>query len=128
MRNMTDIHRPLPSESDVNHTPSRTAWQREHLDGPTRSLLARDSAAFLHQSVSTPCLAALRRAEGIWIEDTAGRRYMDFHGNNVHHLGYGHPRLMAAIKRQLDELPFTPRRFTCAPAVELARWLVEISP
>jgi len=30
--------------------------------------------------VSTPCLNAIRRAEGIWIEDVAGRRYMDFHG------------------------------------------------
>jgi 4-aminobutyrate aminotransferase len=55
----------------------------------------------LHQSVSTPCLAAIRRAEGCWIEDSAGRRYLDFHGNSVHHLGYGHPRLIAAIKQQL---------------------------
>ena len=57
-----------------------------------------------------------------------GRRYMDFHGNNVHHVGYGHPRLLAAIRRQLDELSFAPRRYTCEPAVELAEKLVEIAP
>jgi len=100
-------------------------------------LLAEDANCFLHQSVSTPCLAAIRRAEGCWIEDTAGRRYLDFHGNNVHHIGYGHPRLLAAIKAQLDELSFAPRRFTCEPAIdrftcepaiELARQLAEISP
>ncbi len=58
----------------------------------------------------------------------AGRRYMDFHGNNVHHIGYGHPRLIAAIKAQLDALPFAPRRFTCEPAVALAAKLAAVSP
>ncbi len=48
--------------------------------------------------------------------------------NNVHHLGHGHPRLIAAIKAQLAELPITPRRFTNQPAVALARTLAEIAP
>jgi len=116
-------HQPSQSEGDVNHTPRRSAWQREHLDEPTRALLARDSAAFLHQSVSTPCLNAIRKAEGIWIEDLAGRRYMDFHGNNVHHVGYAHPHVIASIKAQLDELSFAPRRFASDRAVELAEAL-----
>jgi 4-aminobutyrate aminotransferase len=91
-------------------------------------MVARDARHFLHQSVSTPCLTAIRKAEGIWIEDVQGRRYMDFHGNNVHHIGYGHPRLIAAIKDQLDDLPFTPRRFTSAPAIELAEKLAAVTP
>jgi 4-aminobutyrate aminotransferase len=119
---------PPLAESEINRSPRRHAWQEAHHDDATQQLLAEDARYFLHQSVSTPCLSAIRHAEGIWIEDTAGRRYRDFHGNNAHHLGYGHPRLIAAIKRQLDELPFAPRRFTCEPAVELARRLVEISP
>jgi 4-aminobutyrate aminotransferase len=119
---------PPPGESEINASPQRAAWQVRHLDEAGRQLLAEDARYFLHQSVSTPCLAAIRRAEGCWIEDSAGRRYLDFHGNSVHHLGYGHPRLIAAIKQQLDELSFAPRRFTCEPAVDLARRLVEISP
>ena len=115
--------RPTQSEGDVNHSPLREQWQREHLDDPTRALLARDSAAFLHQSVSTPCLSAIRKAQGVFIEDTAGRRYMDFHGNNVHHVGYAHPHVIAAIKAQLDELSFAPRRFASSRAVELAEGL-----
>jgi 4-aminobutyrate aminotransferase len=111
---------PAQSEGDVNHSPRRKAWQNAKLDAPTRSLLARDSAAFLHQSVSTPCLNGIARAEGIWVEDTAGRRYMDFHGNNVHHVGYAHPQVIAAIKAQLDALSFAPRRFANWRAVELA--------
>ncbi|HZY23581.1 MAG TPA: aminotransferase class III-fold pyridoxal phosphate-dependent enzyme, partial [Beijerinckiaceae bacterium] len=108
-----NIHAPLTaqrppvseSEGDTNLTSRRAAWQERALDEPTRALLARDSAAFLHQSVSTPCLNTIVRAEGIWIEDAAGRRYMDFHGNNVHHIGYGHPRLKRAIAEQMDALP-----------------------
>ena len=114
---------PSQSEGDVNQSPRRRQWQAEHLDETTRSLLARDSTAFLHQSVSTPCLSAIARAEGIWIEDTAGRRYMDFHGNNVHHVGYAHPHVITAIKQQLDTLSFAPRRFASDRAVELAEAL-----
>ena len=66
-------------------------------------MLRRDEKVFLHQSLSTPCLSAIAKAEGIWIEDTEGRRFMDFHGNSVHHIGYGHPKLKAAIKAQLDD-------------------------
>src|SRR5215203_3236691 len=116
------------SEGDTNLSDRRAQWQSRALDAPTRALVARDARAFLHQSVSTPCLNAIAKAEGIWIEDTAGRRYMDFHGNNVHHIGYGHPRLKAAIAAQMDALPFAPRRYACAPAAELAEKLAAITP
>jgi 4-aminobutyrate aminotransferase len=116
------------SESDTNLTGRRAAWQARALDAPTRAMLARDSSAFLHQSVSTPCLNAIARAEGIWIEDVAGRRYMDFHGNNVHHVGYGHPRVKRAIAEQMDALPFAPRRYACGPSVALAETLARITP
>src|SRR5215203_5882208 len=53
---------------------------------------------------------------------------MDFHGNNVHHIGYGHPRLKRAIAAQMDALPFAPRRYACAPAAELAEKLAAITP
>jgi len=114
---------PSQSEGDVNSSPRRQAWQASALDASTRTLLVRDSAAFLHQSVSTPCLNGIAKAQGIWIEDTAGRRYMDFHGNNVHHVGYAHPRVIGAIKAQLDALSFAPRRFANDRAVELAEAL-----
>jgi 4-aminobutyrate aminotransferase len=116
------------SESDTNLTGRRARWQEQTLDQATRALLAADERHFLRQSVSTPCLNAIAKAEGIWIEDLAGRRYMDFHGNNVHHIGYGHPRLKRAIAEQMDALPFAPRRYACAPAVELAEKLSTIAP
>ncbi|MCW5771047.1 MAG: aspartate aminotransferase family protein [Rhodospirillaceae bacterium] len=124
---MTPETKPGQSESDTNRTPRRAQWQ-DGLDAATKALLAEDERYFLRQSVSTPCLSAVAKAEGIWIEDAAGRRYMDFHGNNVHHIGYGHPRLKDAIRRQMDELPFAPRRFANAPAVALAKKLAAIAP
>jgi 4-aminobutyrate aminotransferase len=123
------LRKPLAeAEGDTNASPRRRTWTETELDRPTRNLLERDARVFLRQSVSTPCLSAIRRAEGIWIEDLQGRRYMDFHGNNVHHIGYGHPRLLEAIRRQMDELCFAPRRYTCTAAVELAEKLVEMTP
>jgi 4-aminobutyrate aminotransferase len=118
---------PKESESDSNRSPRRAAWQRD-LDAATRALVEEDARWFLRQSVSTPCLSAIAKAEGIWIEDAGGRRAMDFHGNNVHHIGYGHPRLKEAITRQMDDLPFAPRRFANRPAVELAKKLASIAP
>lgn len=118
----------LASEGDVNLSPLRKRWEAEQLAPATRELLADDARYFLHQSLSTPCFNALRSASGIWLEDVEGRRYMDFHGNSVHQVGYGHPRVVEAVKRALDTLPFSPRRFTNDAAVTLARRLADLAP
>ena len=115
-------------EGDGNRSDARAEWQRRGLGAAERALLARDAAAFLHQDLSTPCLTTVAKAEGIWIEDHSGRRWMDFHGNSAHHIGYRHPRVLAAIRDQLDTLSFAPRRFTCEPAVELAEKLAALAP
>lgn len=116
------------SEGDINLGPQRERWMADALGPRSRALVERDAAAFLRQSLSTPCLSAIRKAEGIWIEDMDGRRFMDFHGNSVHHIGYSHPRLVAALKTQMDELSFAPRRFACEPAAELAERLAAVAP
>jgi len=116
------------SEGDVNISAQRAAWQAAALDDRTRGLLAEDTHVFLRQSLSTPCLNALAHCQGIYLEDLQGRRYMDFHGNNVHQVGFANPAVIAAVKAQLDELSFSPRRYTNRPAVALAQKLTEISP
>lgn len=118
----------LAAEGDVNLSPLRRQWEAGHLAPATRELLAADARYFLHQSLSTPCFNALRSASGIWLEDVEGRRYMDFHGNSVHQVGYGHPRVVEAVKRALDTLPFSPRRFTNDAAITLAKRLAELAP
>ena len=116
------------TEGESNTSAVRAEWAARDTSNATRDLLERDARAFLHQSLSSPCASTIRKAEGIWIEDTSGRRFMDFHGNSVHHIGYGHPRLIAAIKDQLDTLPFSPRRFTNDVSIELAERLGALAP
>ena len=118
----------LRSEGDLNLSPQRQAWAANHLSPETQRLLAEDTRCFLHQSLSTPCLNVLKKAGGAWIEDGQGRRYLDFHGNNVHQVGFAHPRVIAAVKQQLEELAFCTRRYTCEPAIALARKLSELAP
>jgi len=126
---VTDARSPLDrGEGDTNTTAARTRWREAHVGPRSRALTDRDEAVFLRQSLSTPCLSAVVRAEGTWIEDADGRRYMDFHGNGVHHIGHAHPRLVAALKRQLDDLTFAPRRYTCEAAIELAERLTTRGP
>ncbi|GIL02723.1 MAG: aspartate aminotransferase family protein [Alphaproteobacteria bacterium] len=123
-----DAGRLTHTEGESNRSSARARWLERQTGTRMAELVARDAAAFLHQSLSSPVLSAVARAEGIWIEDADGRRYMDFHGNSVHHIGYGHPRLLAAIRDQLDALTFAPRRFTNAVSVELAERLAALAP
>src|SRR3990172_5433494 len=106
---------PRQSEGDINMSSRRAEWQAASLNAESRALLKEDARYFLHQSLSTPCLNALRGCDGIYLEDLQGRRYMDFHGNSVHQVGFANPAVIAAVKAQLDELSFSPRRYTKRP-------------
>ncbi len=121
---MTDLR----SEGDLNLSPRRTTWAAEHLDAETRQWLDKDAAVFLHQSLSTPCLNVLRRCDGVYIEDLRGRRILDFHGNNVHQVGFANPQVIRAVTEQMHALAFCPRRYTNLPAVRLAGKLAALAP
>lgn len=116
------------TEGDFNSTPLRHAWQQENIDASVMKTLARDDKFFLHQSLSTPCLTEIIKCEGSYIIDASGRKFLDFHGNSLHQVGYSHPKIIEAIKSQLDELSFCPRRFTNKPAIELAEKLGSYAP
>jgi 4-aminobutyrate aminotransferase len=116
------------SEGDLNLSEHRRKWLKENIDAETRSWLEEDAKYFLHQSLSTPCLNVFKSCDGIYMEDLQGRRYMDFHGNNVHQVGFGNPRVVAAIKAQMDDLSFCTRRYTNLPAIKLAKKLTSLAP
>jgi 4-aminobutyrate aminotransferase len=118
----------LRSEGDINLSPRRTEWAHENINEETRRLLEEDARYFLHQSLSTPCLNVLKRCHGSHIEDLEGRQLLDFHGNNVHQVGFGHPAVIEAITRQMRELSFCPRRYTNVPTINLAKKLAELAP
>ena len=116
------------SEGDSNLSAERQSWAADHIDDGTRAMLAEDERYFFRQSLSTPCLNVLSGSGGAHLTDMQGRRILDFHGNSVHQVGYGHPRVVAAVKAAVDELPFSPRRYTNRFAIGLARRLSELAP
>jgi 4-aminobutyrate aminotransferase len=123
----TTVSTPTPSESDTNSSGRRDDWSSGR-SADDDFLLRRDAASYLKQAVSTPCLTSIESAEGAYIFGSDGTPYLDFHGNSAHQIGYGHPRLVAALKRQMSTLPFVPRRYTSAVSVEFAEKLIEITP
>jgi len=70
------------------------------------------------------------RGEGCHIIDRDGRRYLDASGGAaVSCLGHSHPRVIAAIKRQLDTIPYAHTGFfTSEPAEALADRLIAAAP
>ncbi len=65
-------------------------------------------------------------AEGVWITDAAGRRYLDAY-NNVPCVGHAHPRVAAAIARQGRRVN-THTRYLHPTAIELAERLAATCP
>src|SRR5262245_20552707 len=87
----------LRSEGDVNLSVNRQAWTASEINAETRRLLEEDARYFLHQSLSTPCLNALKSCNGATITDWQDRELLDFHGNSVHQVGFGNPLVIEAI-------------------------------
>ncbi len=116
------------TEGDINFTPARAAWLDSEISEETKKILDRDARYFLHQSMSTPCLDVLHSCEGPYIENISGKKYLDFHGNNVHQVGYANPQLIEKIIEQLKVLPFSPRRYTNVPAIDFAEKLASLAP
>jgi 4-aminobutyrate aminotransferase len=88
-----------------------------------------ERARFVAPGVSTPALV-VARAEGAWIEDVDGNRYLDFAGGIAcQNLGHRHPAVVEAIRSQLDS--YLHQCFmvgTYEPYVEVCRLLAELSP
>ncbi|MBZ5857459.1 (R)-1-hydroxy-2-aminoethylphosphonate ammonia-lyase [Flavihumibacter profundi] len=122
-----EINSHLRTEGDINFSEARKNWAERNNDPATTAMLEADSRYFLHQSLSTPCLDVLKSCEGIYITNLQDKSYIDFHGNNVHHLGYRNKYILDRVKAQMDELPFSPRRFTNPVAIELAERLASLT-
>ena len=93
-------------------------------------LLRRSLAAVWHPCTQmklheTLPLVPIRRAEGAWLEDFDGRRYLDAVSSWWTNLfGHSHPRIVAALRAQLDTLDHVMLAgFTHEPVVALSEKL-----
>ncbi|WP_373517021.1 aspartate aminotransferase family protein [Pricia sp.] len=116
------------TEGDINRTPAREQWLENEVDEATKKLLEKDARYFLHQALSTPCLDVLKSCKGPYIENIFGKKYLDFHGNNVHQIGFGHPKLIQRLSEQMQSLSFSTRRYTNEVAIAFAEKLASLMP
>lgn len=65
---------------------------------------------------------------GAIVKDVNGKEYIDCAGYGVFFHGHRHPKVVAAVKRQLDLFPLSNRLLPQKPITDLARLLAEITP
>ncbi len=69
------------------------------------------------------------RAEGCYIYGHDGRKYLDcLGGYGVYSLGHRHPKVIEAVKKQLDTMPMSGKAMFSENQANLATILAEISP
>ena len=74
-----------------------------------------------------PLPVVVAKAEGVWVEDADGKRYMDMlAAYSAVNFGHCHPELIAAAKQQLDELTLTSRAFHNDQLGPLCKELAEL--
>ena len=72
---------------------------------------------------------AVKSAKGVYFYDYDGKKYIDFSSQLMNaNIGHGHPKVIEAIRKQAEQLPF----ITCSMATnvrgELGKKLAEITP
>lgn len=69
---------------------------------------------------------AIARAEGCWIEDVEGKRYLDLiSGIGTNALGHGHPQILAAVRAQIERYMHVSNLYYQEPQITLAEKLCQ---
>lgn len=89
-------------------------------------LIRAEEPVLAHNYHPLPVVVA--RAEGAWVEDVEGRRYLDMlAGYSALNFGHRHPALIEAAHRQLDRLTLTSRAFHNDRLAQFATSLAELT-
>ncbi|MFD6034278.1 ornithine--oxo-acid transaminase [Streptomyces griseoincarnatus] len=89
-------------------------------------LIAAEEPVLAHNYHPLPVVVA--RAEGAWVEDVEGRKYLDMlAGYSALNFGHRHPALIEAAHRQLDRLTLTSRAFHNDRLAEFAQRLAALT-
>ncbi len=74
-------------------------------------------------------LLVIARGKGVWLQDIAGKKYLDFAGGiAVNALGYGRADLARTAADQMRKLSHISNLFTTEPALSLARLMLAKGP
>ncbi|MDT0461933.1 ornithine--oxo-acid transaminase [Streptomyces gibsoniae] len=89
-------------------------------------LISAEQPVLAHNYHPLPVVVA--RAEGTWVEDVEGRRYLDMlAGYSALNFGHRNPVLIEAAHRQLDRLTLTSRAFHNDQLAEFAESLAALT-
>ena len=70
----------------------------------------------------------MTKGEGVWFWDGDGNKWLDFNSQLVNlNIGHQHPKVLAAIKNQVDELCFAGPSFATGPRAQLGKKLAEVT-
>lgn len=75
-----------------------------------------------------PLPIVIERAEGVWVEDPEGRRYMDMlSAYSAMNHGHRHPTIIQALKKQADQVTLTSRAFHSTTASHFYQKLAQFT-
>jgi len=100
------------------------------LPGPKAQGVIKRDLAMLSPSLTRTAPLVGVRAEGVYVEDIDGNVFLDFgSGIGVTGVGHRHPKVIEAVKKQLDALVFVNSLdYYTLPQVELAEMLFKVTP
>ena len=99
-------------------------------DRSTDAELAELRARYVPRGITTAHPLVAERAQGAELWDVNGRRYIDFAGGiGVMNVGHGHPRVMEAVRAQLERATHTSFQVVMYESyLRLAERLCEVAP
>ncbi len=94
-----------------------------------KDLLSRDDKYILRPWSKKNEPLPIVKAKGCYVTDASGKSYLDFtSGYFVNQAGHSHPKIIAAVTAQLQQVSQVSGRHTTPPLVNLAEKLVQITP
>lgn len=101
---------PAISRCRINWANPQSNKQKEWYFLKTQELLALTSQFSAPNYLPLPIVIA--EAEGVWVKDPEGNRYMDMLSSySALNQGHRHPKIIQAVKDQLDKVTLTSRAF-----------------
>ena len=92
----------------------------------SESIFEKENKYFFHTFHRLPL--EIERGEGVYLYSKDGKRYIDFFGGlAVNALGYNHPRINAAIEKQIHRYIHLSNYYVQDKTVELAERIITAS-
>ncbi len=92
----------------------------------TASIFDKEKELFVHTYNRIPL--EIERGEGIYLIDKSGEKYMDFFsGLAVNALGYAHPKIVAAVSKQISKFGHLSNNFITDIQIEFTELLLKYS-